>query len=194
MIFLSKIWCGMIIISIIFYIVLGVSGNFVSDIANTSKTAVQNVLELCGMMCFWSGIFNVLEKTSTIEKVSTKMSKLFLKLFNKNELSDAAKKYISLNMVSNMIGIGNAATINGIKAMEEMQKDNTCKEKPSDNMAIFVLLNTASLQLIPTGMIGLRAMYGSENPGAILVPVIIVTFASLITGIISIKILNKKMV
>ncbi len=191
---MSKIWCGMIIISIIFYIVLGVSGNFVSDIANTSKTAVQNVLELCGMMCFWSGIFNVLEKTSTIEKVSTKMSKLFLKLFNKNELSDAAKKYISLNMVSNMIGIGNAATINGIKAMEEMQKDNTCKEKPSDNMAIFVLLNTASLQLIPTGMIGLRAMYGSENPGAILVPVIIVTFASLITGIISIKILNKKMV
>ena len=191
---MSKIWCGMIIISLIFYIVLGVSGNFVSDIANTSKTAVQNVLELCGMMCFWSGIFNVLEKTSTIEKVSTKMSKLFLKLFNKNELSDAAKKYISLNMVSNMIGIGNAATINGIKAMEEMQKDNTCKEKPSDNMAIFVLLNTASLQLIPTGMIGLRAMYGSENPGAILVPVIIVTFASLITGIISIKILNKKMV
>lgn len=191
---MSKIWCGMIIISIIFYIVLGVSGNFVSDIANTSKTAVQNVLELCGMMCFWSGIFNVLEKTSTIEKVSTKMSKLFLKLFNKNELSDAAKKYISLNMVSNMIGIGNAATINGIKAMEEMQKDNPCKEKPSDNMAIFVLLNTASLQLIPTGMIGLRAMYGSENPGTILVPVIIVTFASLITGIISIKILNKKMV
>lgn len=191
---MSKIWCGMIIISIMFYIVLGTPGNFVSDIANTSKTAVQSVLELCGMMCFWSGIFNVLEKTSTIEKISNKMSKLFLKLFNKNELNEDAKKYISLNMVSNIIGIGNAATINGIKAMEEMQKNNICKEKPSDNMAVFVLLNTASLQLIPTGMIGLRAMYGSNNPGSILVPVVIVTFVSLITGIISIKILNKKMV
>lgn len=194
MILLSKIWCAMIVISIVFYIFLGISGNFVTDIANTSKTAVTNVLELCGMMCFWSGIFNVLEKTSAIQKISEKMSNIFLKVFKKNDLSDDAKKYISLNMVSNVIGIGNAATINGIKAMEEMQKNNSNKEKASDNMAIFVLLNTASLQLIPTGMIGLRAMYGSTNPGAILIPVIIVTFASLITGIISIKILNKKMV
>lgn len=191
---MSKIWCVMIVISIIFYIALGISGNFVTDIANTSKTAVTNVLELCGMMCFWSGIFNVLEKTSAIQNISNKVSKVFLKIFNQNELSDDAKKYISLNMVSNVIGIGNAATINGIKAIEEMQKDNLHKEKPSDNMAIFVLLNTASLQIIPTGMIGLRAMYGSTNPGDILIPVIIVTFASLITGIVSIKILNKKMV
>lgn len=82
----------------------------------------------------------------------------------KKTLNDEAKKYICLNMVSNIIGVGNAATINGIKAMKKMQEDNIDRTKPSNNMATFVLLNTASLQLIPTSMIGIRAMYMSENP------------------------------
>ena len=100
---------------------------------------------------------------------------------------------MSLNIVTNIVGIGNAATINGINAMKEMQNENEDKEKPSDNMTTFVLINTASLQLIPTNMIALRAMYGSTNPSSIIVPVWIVTMLSLIVGITSIKILNKKM-
>lgn len=191
---MSKIWSFILVISIIFYIVFGMSGDFIEDIVNSSKNAVQNVLELIGMMCFWSGIFNILEKTSLINDISEKFSKILMKLFKKEELTNDATKYISLNMVSNIIGVGNAATINGIKAMEEMQKVNPDKTKPSDNMALFVLINTASLQLIPTSMIGIRAMYGAQNPGSIILPVIIVTFASLIVGLISIKILNKKMV
>lgn len=194
MIILSKIWAFIVVISIIFYILFGISGEFVSDIASSSKNAVQNVLELIGMMCFWSGIFNILEKTSLINNISQKFSKILIKLFKKEELTKDAIKYISLNMVSNIIGVGNAATINGIKAMEKMQEVNKDVSKPSDNMALFVLLNTASLQLIPTSMIGIRAMYGANNPGNIILPVIIVTFTSLVVGIISIKILNKKMV
>ena len=142
----------------------GISENFITDVVNSSKSAVQNVLELTGMMCFWSGIFNILEKTDTINKISEKFSKVFLKLFNKKELSKEAEKYIGLNMVSNVLGVGNAATINGIKAIEEMQKTNSNKTTANNNMTTFVLLNTASLQLIPTSMIGLRAMYGAENP------------------------------
>lgn len=164
MIFLSKIWSVIILISVLFYVICGNPGNFIQDVVNSSKNAVTNVLELVGMMCFWSGIFNILEKTSFINKMSNRLSKLFLTVFNKKELTENSKKYISLNMFSNVIGVGNAATINGIKAMEEMQKENIDKSKPSDNMAVFVLLNTASLQLIPTSMIGLRAMYGSNNP------------------------------
>lgn len=182
------------VISIILYIVMGNSGNFITDVVNSSKTAVQNVIELIGMMCFWSGIFNILEKTDTINKISKKASKLFLKLFKKDEMTYDAEKYISLNMVSNIIGVGNAATINGIKAMEEMQKVNKDKRRPNDNMTVFVLLNTASIQLIPTSMIGMRAMYGAKNPGIITIPVIIISILGLLVGFISIKILNKKMV
>lgn len=194
MIILSKIWAFIVVISIIFYILFGISGEFVSDIASSSKNSVQNVLELIGMMCFWSGIFNILEKTSLINNISRKFSKILTKLFKKEELTKDAIKYISLNMVSNIIGVGNAATINGIKAMEKMQEVNKDVSKPSDNMTLFVLLNTASLQLIPTSMIGIRAMYGANSPGNIILPVIVVTFSSLLVGIISIKILNKKMV
>ena len=98
-----------------------------------------------------------------------------------------------MNIASNVLGVGNAATVNGIKAMEELQKGNQIKELPNDNIATFVLLNTASVQLIPTSMIALRALYGSQNPSSIIYPVWIVTFIALIVGIISIKILNKKM-
>ena len=182
------------IVSIVFYIFMGISGNFITDIVNSSKTAVQSVIELIGMMCFWSGIFNILEKTDTINKISNKFSKIFMKLFDNKEMSKEEEKYISLNMVSNVIGVGNAATINGIRAMEEMHKVNNDKTRPSDNMAIFVLLNTASIQLIPTSMIGMRAMYGAKNPGAITIPVIIISIIGLIVGFSAIKILNKKMV
>lgn len=161
---MSKIWSFMIGISIIFYVVFGNSANLITDIVSYSKDAVQNILELIGMMCFWSGIFNILEKTEAINKLSNKLSKILLKPFDKKTLNDEAKKYICLNMVSNIIGVGNAATINGIKAMKKMQEDNIDRTKPSNNMATFVLLNTASLQLIPTSMIGIRAMYMSENP------------------------------
>ena len=182
------------IVSIVLYIVMGSSGSFITDVVNSSKTAVQNVIELLGMMCFWSGIFNILEKTEAINKISKKASKLFIKLFEKDEMTPEAEKYISLNMVSNIIGVGNAATINGIKAMEEMQKVNHDKKRPNDNMAIFVLLNTASIQLIPTSMIGMRAMYGASNPGSITIPVIVISVCGLLVGLVAIKILNKKMV
>ncbi|MEG0872506.1 MAG: spore maturation protein [Clostridia bacterium] len=144
------------------------------------------------MMCFWSGIFNIFEKTATIKKFSKCFSRLLYKIFNKEKLSDLAMNYISMNVATNILGVGNAATLNGIKAMEEMQKENTKKDIPSNNMTTFVLINTASLQLIPTSMIALRVMYSSVSPTAIVVPIWIVTFSALIVGITSIKTFNKK--
>ena len=98
-----------------------------------------------------------------------------------------------MNISTNIIGVGNAATVNGIKAMEELQKMNDSNDSPNDNMTMFVLINTASLQIIPSSMIALRALYGSSNPTSIVIPIWIVTCVALIVGITSIKILNKKM-
>ena len=190
---MSKIWSFMLVISIIIAFSIGVPDTIVNSIMDSSKNAIENVITLASMMCFWSGIFNIFEKTNASKKFSKVFGFLFKGLFDKNKLSSKAQEYISMNVSTNILGIGNASTINGIKAMEEMQKSNELKDSPSDNMAIFVLLNTASLQLIPTNMIAMRASFGSQNPASIVIPIWIVTALSLIAGIISIKILNKKM-
>lgn len=189
---MSKIWAFMMIFSMAVAIFLGSPGDVISYIMEYSKISIQNILELAGIMCFWSGIFNIFENTSAVTKVSNFFNRFIFKIFDNTKLSEKAKEYMSLNIVTNILGIGNAATVNGINAMKEMQEQNDKKDVPSDNMATFVLVNTASLQLIPTSMIAMRAMYKSANPSSIIVPVWIVTIISLITGVTMIKILNKK--
>ncbi|MEG1705005.1 MAG: nucleoside recognition domain-containing protein [Clostridia bacterium] len=189
---MNKIWSSIILISIIIAFLTGIPDVILSTCVNESKTSIENILTLAGMLCFWSGIFKIFENTSLIEKLSNVIDKITCKIFNKNELTTKAKKNISLNITSNILGIGNAATVNGIKAMEEMNKINK-SNKASNNMTKFVLINTASLQLIPTSMIALRTLYGSKNPTNILIPVLIVTAVSLIVGLVSINILNKIM-
>ena len=191
--FMSKIWGAMLCISIIIAVFFGNPDSVISSIMDSGKSAVENVITLIGMMCFWSGIFNIFEKTSVIKKLSKVFSKTVGFLFSKDNLSNASKEYMCMNITTNIIGVGNAATVNGIKAIKSLHEDNNKKDIQSNNMTTFVLLNTASLQLIPSSMIALRAMYGSSNPTSIVIPVWIVTGLSLIAGIISIKILNKRM-
>lgn len=187
---MSKIWSCIILISIIIAFLTGVPDVITSSAISESKIAVENIINLAGMMCFWSGIFKIFENTSLLEKFSNKINKIVLKLFNRKELSEEAEKKIALNVTSNILGIGNAATVHGIRAIEEMAKVNK-STKPSDNMTKFVLINTASIQLIPTSMIAMRSLYGSSNPASILMPVWIVTIIALIIGLVSISILNK---
>lgn len=188
---MSKVWSALIIISIVVAFISGDPGKITSSIMEQGTTAVQNIINLIGMMCFWSGIFNIFGKTNAINNVSKAVNKFVSKLFDKRYLNDKAVEYMSLNVTTNILGVGNASTVNGIKAIEELQKMNTDKDKPNNNMTTFVLINSASIQLIPTSMIAMRSMYGSSDPAAILLPVWIVTVLALIAGLTSIKILNK---
>ena len=190
---MSKIWAFMLIISIIVAFFTGYTENVITNIMESGQNAIENIISLISMTCFWSGIFNIFENTSAIEKFGNFFKKFIHKLFNKKELSEKAIEYMSMNIATNIIGVGNASTVNGIRAMEELQKKNPLKTIPNDNITTFVLINTASLQLIPTSMIAMRALYGSKYPSSIIIPVWIVTFIALIVGLISIKILNKKM-
>lgn len=187
---MSKVWSFIIILSIIIAFLTGIPDVITSTAISESKVAVENVINLAGIMCFWSGIFKIFENISLLEKLSGKVNKVLLKFFDRNFLSKEAEKSMALNVTSNILGLGNASTIHGVKAIEEMSKINNSK-KPNDNMTKFVVLNTASLQLIPTSMIALRTLYGSSSPTSIIVPVWIVTIVSLIVGLISISILNK---
>lgn len=190
---MSKIWSFMVIVSIAVAIALGSASSIPDIIMESSITATENIVKLIGMTCFWSGMFNILQKTSLIDKLSKLITKCIKRLFKKEEVNDKAMENISLNMTCDMLGVGNAATVYGLKAIEELNKENGDKTRANDSIIMFVILNAASIQLIPTGMITLRAMYNSQNPVEIVPWVWLVTVVALVVGIIACKVLNKVM-
>ncbi|MGN1012320.1 MAG: nucleoside recognition domain-containing protein [Clostridia bacterium] len=186
---MSIIWSAILIICIIFSCVTNSPSLVIDSITNSSKNAIENIWVIASMVIFWSGIFNVLSNTNILSKISKKLYNLFSFLFNKEEVSEKAKEYISLNIASNLLGVGNAATVNSLNGIEELQKSNNSKVKINKSMAIFIALNTASMQIIPTSMISLRTLYNSVSPEKIIIPVIIISFTSLIVSLISVNIL-----
>ena len=181
----------MIIIAIIFTFANGSADALIEHITKASSNSIENIITLAGMLCFWTGIFNILKHTPLIEKLANFIKPIMSKLFKRDEVDDEIMQDVALNVTSNAIGVGNAATVFGINAIKKMQKKNKDKQKPNDSITAFILLNTASIQLIPTTMISLRAMYGSENSGSIILAVWIVTVFALVLGIAAIKLLNK---
>ena len=115
---MSKIWAFMIIISIIVAFFTGCFQNIITNIMESGKNAIENII--------WSGIFNIFENTSAIKKFASVFRKFIYKLFNKEELSEKAIEYMSMNISTNIIGVGNASTVNGIKAMEIAQATAIC--------------------------------------------------------------------
>ena len=190
---MSKIWSILIIISIIFALFTGNADKVLQYITNASYNSIENIMTLAGTLCFWMGVFNIVKHTEIINKIAKCMKLVINKLLNKDEINEEIMEDVSLNITSNALGVGNAATAYSISAINKMQKLNKNKEKPNDSMATFILLNTASIQLIPTTIISLRIMYSSKNPGGIILPVWIVSIAALFVGLISIKVLNKVM-
>lgn len=154
---LNKIWPIFIIVGFIFSIVTGNIEKFNSSIFTSCAQTVDLTIKLFGTMCLWNGLMKIVEKTSLINKLSNMLSPLMKFLFPKMKKEDKEYNEITINIIANLLGLGNAATPLGIKAMKTMQKNNPSKERITDNMAIFIVLNTASLQLIPTTVIAIRA-------------------------------------
>ncbi len=174
---LNKIWPSMIIASILYGIFCGRIGEVNDAIYISLEETINLCLNFLGIMCFWNGMIAILKNTKIIEKLKKLLRPIIDKFFNGE--TEKSKEYISLNIISNIIGIGNAATPMGIKAMEEMNKENN-KKNLSKSMNLFVLLNTLSIQLIPTTVISTRATFGSENAGKIILPIWIVSVLSLL--------------
>lgn len=189
---MTIIWAFMLMAGIIYSILTGTADNIIQIISTSCEGVGGTVLTLAGMMCFWNGIFNIIKHTPIVNWLSKGINKVLGLFMKKEEMSKEAKENMSLNIATNMLGVGNAATASGIKTMEELNKTNKNKDKATDNMTLFVVLNTASLQLFPTTMITLRQMYGSPAPTRIVLAVWICSFVSLIVGIIAIRLLNKK--
>lgn len=189
---LNKIWPLFIIISFIFAVITGNIECFNNSIFSSCNQAVELTIKLFGTMCLWNGLMRIVQETSLINKLSTMITPLMKVLFPNMKKEDKEYKEITVNIIANLLGIGNAATPLGIKAMQTMQEKNPDKERITDSMAIFIVLNTASLQLIPTTVIAVRASLGSTNAVQIILPVWISTIVADIAGIVASKVLMKK--
>ena len=188
---MNKIWCFMILAGLIVGSFNGKITTLSDTILSSSKEAVELCILMFGIVGLWSGLMNIalsLGITTQLQKLLTPfLTFLFPKLKNQK-----AKEYISTNIVANILGLGWAATPSGLKAMEELQKDNPDKNTATNEMCSFLILNISSLQLIPINIIAYRSQYGSVNPSKILIPGLIATLGSTIVAVIYIKWKDRK--
>ena len=168
---LNKIWCFFIVIAIVFSLINGTYTQVNNSIFIGIEDTVTLIISFVGSISFWNGIMNIIQNTSLIDKLKKILSPLIKLIFPKIDLESEAGKNIAMNMTTNILGLGNAATPCGLKAIEELQKDNLNKDKLSNNMLLFILINTASIQLIPTTIISIRSGLGSNNPSCIIIGV-----------------------
>ena len=186
---LNILWPLFIILSIIFSIISGNVENINKAITTSTESAITLTLTLIGSTCLWSGIMEIASNTKIIDILNNFLKKIIKKVFS--NINKNAQNKIIMNIIANILGLGNAATPLGLQAMEELQKDNIKKDKLSDNMMMLIVLNTASLQIIPTTVISIRTALNSEEPTKIIFPVWISTICSLIVGIMITKLFIK---
>jgi len=189
---LNIFWPLCVIISITVSIITGNLNNINNSIFESTKSAVDLTITLIGTMCLWSGVMEIAVNTSLIEKIKKLLKPIMRFLFPKISSKDKEYQEICMNIISNLLGLGNAATPLGLKAMKSLQEKNTEKEKITDSMAMLIVLNTASLQIIPTTVIAIRTSLGSEDPTKIIVPVWIATISAAISAIVATKLFIKR--
>lgn len=149
-----------------------------SGLLTASNRAVKLSLELLAIYAIWIGLFSILEQSGLSGKLSKLLSPIINKIFGKNNLSSESKKYVSMNISANLLGMNGAATPLGIKAIESMQKDNPKKSTVTFPMIMLIALSCSSLQLLPTSIIGMLESAGSKNPTGIILPSIICSILS----------------
>ena len=188
---LNLVWPIFIIISFSYAIFSGNLQNLNSSIFDSVESAVNLSITMLGTMCLWSGIMNVAANTNIMKMMNKMLKPIIRFLFPEIKENKKAQNEISMNMVANILGLGNAATPLGLKAMETLQKENKNKEELSNSMIMLIVINTASIQIIPTTIIAIRSSLGAENPTSIIVPVWIATICAAIVGITVTKLLIK---
>ncbi|MDR1755000.1 MAG: spore maturation protein A [Eubacterium sp.] len=182
---------GLIVLSIIFAALSGKMDSLSETAVSEGGNAITLCLTLAGIVCLWSAIMRIARKAGLIEALARAFTPLLSKLFKGLNSKGTAMGYIVLNITANLLGLGNASTPFGIAAMQELEKEERSGETATDNMILFVILNTASLQIIPATVAALRLKNGSTDPMEILMPVWLASAATATVAIVLAKILQK---
>ena len=189
---LNYLWSGLVIISIICSIFLGNTETLSKALIDSGSSSIELILTMAGIMCLWSGIMKIAVESGFTTLISKLFSPLLRPLFPKLDKDSPAFQSITMNISANLLGLGNAATPFGLKAMEHLHTLNDKSDTASNEMVIFVVMNTASLQLLPTTLATLRQSYGSTAPFEIIVPVWLSSICSLAVALICAYTLNKR--
>lgn len=189
---LNTIWAYMLLLSVVFSFITGKTDAVASAAISGASEGASLIFSMVGVMCFWSGLMSIAEKSGIIRYVSCILRPITRILFPKLPKNSEAMQAIVMNMSANLLGMGNAATPLGLRAMKLLDAENKHRRRASDEMCMFTLVNTASLQLIPTTLLLFRQNHGSQNPGCIIVPIWIVSVCALIVGTVSAKFFEKR--
>ena len=206
---MTYLWSGMIIIGIIYGALTGNLKAVTEAAVSSGKDAVTLCISMAGMVAMWSGLMKIAEMAGIVEKLSGKLRPVMRFLFPDLDPDSEPCKYISLNFLSNILGLGWAATPAGLKAMESLaeledRRIEISKKKwkgskseqrtgiASKEMCTFLIINISSLQLIPVNMIAYRAQYGSADPAAVVGPGMVATVVSTVTAVIFCRIMNRR--
>ena len=185
---LNYIWFGLIFISVVIGTITGRIDQVTDAAITMSKTSVEIAIGLIGIMALWLGTMKIAEDSGLIQIIAKALRPITIRLFPDVPSDHPAIGSIVLNMAANMLGLGNAATPLGLKAMKELQELNKHKDTATDAMCTFLAINTSSVQIIlPATVVGLMGAAANQ----IFITTIIATGMSTIAAIISVKVLSK---
>lgn len=188
---MKYIFGGLVLLSVVIGFARGDAGTVSNALISSCSDAVTLCISLCGIICLWSGIMRVAQSSGLTEIVAKGLSPLLKRLFKGISQKGEAMQYIVLNITANLLGLGNASTPFGIAAVKALEKEEKTEETASDNMILFVVLNTASLQLIPTTAAALRLSHGSAAPMEILPAVWTVSIINVTLTVLGAKLMGK---
>lgn len=179
----SVVWGSLLLIGILYSFLSGNISLVNDEVLKSSAQALEMFLTIFPVIVLWMGLMQIASDSGLLEKVAHKFSFVLKRLFPSIPEGHESLGLIASNIIVNMVGLGSAATPFGLKAMEKLQELNDKKDTATPAMITFLVLNTSGVTLIPTGIISLRAMYGSSNPSEIIAPALVATLCSTVAGL-----------
>ena len=180
---INYLFASFFIIGIIYSLITG-NLDIGNDLLNASNKGLELILSIIPTICLWLGIMNIAKKSGLLDKLSKLLTPILKIIFPEIPKNSQCYSYIGSNIIMNMLGLGNAATPFGLKAIKEMQEINLEKDTASRSMITFLVINTASVTIMPTTIISLRMYYGSISPEEIIPYIIITSTLSCLIGLI----------
>ena len=181
----------LIIFSFVCAVISGKMPELSVSVVDAGQRAVELLIRLVSMLCLWGGIMEIAEQSGITKVFSRLMTPLMKLVFPKLKKEEYALEAISMNITANVLGLGNAATPLGLEAMRRLQQLNDNPKRASDEMVVFVVMNTAAMHIIPTTVATLRGQYGSQNPMEIMPASILTSACALFVAVFVAKIGNR---
>lgn len=184
---MAILWFALLALALGAAAVSGDATGFTQGALDGAKNAIQLCIGLAGVLALWMGLLRIAQEAGLTDALARRLHPVMRRLFPEIPEGHPAMASMTLNMAANMLGLGNAATPIGLRAMKELQELNPRKDTASDAMVLFLVINASSVQLIPATNIALRAAAGAEQPASIVGPTLLATLVSTVVGVAVVK-------